>query len=247
MIPTTPVASYLTLQLRSQGFTTFQTNLLTIPSAVIAVSTSIAITWVAERTDQRLLWGVGVKAWNLVLLISLELLPEQSMPWPRWAILTLLVGGPSIHPVVVALTSRNSGSVRTRTVASALYNMSVQLSGIAGANFSSSACVSTCNSLETLSPFGMLTMLSKYTKPKMHLTTGRGTKFLLHWLSSVGSFFFSPSSTKTGGTGRNSNLACIWNMLTNLQEKLHRVGCYDKRAKRALLAWKPGFDKQEVR
>ncbi|KAJ5490159.1 Major facilitator superfamily domain general substrate transporter [Penicillium expansum] len=134
MIPTTPAVGYLTLQLRSQGFTTFQTNLLVIPSAVIAIITMIAITWVAERTNQRLLWGVGVEVWNLVLLIALELLPERSMPWPRWAILTLLVGGPSIHPVVVALTSRNAGSVRTRTVASALYNMSVQISGIAGAN-----------------------------------------------------------------------------------------------------------------
>ncbi|OQE74633.1 hypothetical protein PENNAL_c0076G04527 [Penicillium nalgiovense] len=134
LIPTHPAQSYLTLQLRYQGFTTFQTNLLTIPSAVLAIITLIAITWIAERTNQRLLWGVGVEVWNIVLLIALELLPQKSMPWPRWAILTLLVGGPSIHPVVVALTSRNAGSVRTRTVASALYNMSVQLSNIAGAN-----------------------------------------------------------------------------------------------------------------
>lgn len=136
MIPTTPATNYLTLQLRAQGFTTFQTNLLTIPSAVLAIITMISITWVAERTNQRLLWGAGVELWNLALLIALELLPQRSMPWPRWAILTLLVGGPSIHPVVVALTSRNAGSVRTRTIASALYNMSVQLSSIAGANVS---------------------------------------------------------------------------------------------------------------
>ena len=142
MIPTTPAQGYLTLQLRSQGFTTFQTNLLVIPSAVIAIITMISITWIAERTNQRLLWGVGVEFWNLVLLIALEVLPEKSMPWPRWAILTLLVGSPSIHPVVVALTSRNAGSVRTRTVASAFYNISVQLSGIAGANVSSTRCLS---------------------------------------------------------------------------------------------------------
>ncbi|KAL2838267.1 major facilitator superfamily domain-containing protein [Aspergillus pseudoustus] len=134
LIPGTPATNYLTLQLRSQGFTTFQTNLLVIPSAVVAIITMIGITWLAERTNQRLLFGAGVEVWNLVLLIALETLPERSMPWPRWAILTLLVGSPSIHPVVVALTSRNAGSVRTRTVASALYNMSVQISSIAGAN-----------------------------------------------------------------------------------------------------------------
>lgn len=134
MIPTTPAQNYLTLQLRSQGFTTFQTNLLTIPSAVVSIITMVVTTWAAERTNQRLLLGVGVEIWCLVLLIALETLPERSMPWPRWAILTLLVGAPSVHPVVVALTSRNAGSVRTRTVASALYNMSVQVSSIAGAN-----------------------------------------------------------------------------------------------------------------
>ncbi|GAB1217902.1 hypothetical protein ATERTT37_007145 [Aspergillus terreus] len=134
MIPTTPSTNYLTLQLRSQGFSTFQTSLLTIPAALLAIITMIGITWVAERTGQRLLCGASVEVWNLVLLIALEVLPERSMPWPRWVILSLLVGGPSIHPVVVALTSRNAGSVRTRTVASALYNMSVQLSNIAGAN-----------------------------------------------------------------------------------------------------------------
>lgn len=136
MIPTTPSANYLTLQLRSQGFTTFQTNLLVIPSAIISITTMITITWIAERTNQRLLCGASVEVWNLMLLIALVVLPEKTMPWQRWAILTLLVGGPSIHPVVVALTSRNAGSVRTRTVASALYNMSVQISGIAGANVS---------------------------------------------------------------------------------------------------------------
>ncbi|KAJ5676182.1 Major facilitator superfamily domain general substrate transporter, partial [Penicillium macrosclerotiorum] len=134
MIPSTPATNYITLQLRSQGFTTFQTNLLIIPAAVVGILNMIVITWAAERSNQRLLCGAGVEVWNLALLIALELLPERSMPWPRWAILTLLVGTPSIHPVVVALTSRNAGSVRTRTVASALYNMSVQLSAIAGAN-----------------------------------------------------------------------------------------------------------------
>ncbi|KAJ5766280.1 uncharacterized protein N7511_003896 [Penicillium nucicola] len=134
MIPPGPATNYLTLQLRSQGFTTFQTNLLVIPSAVVGIITIIGITWLAERTNQRLLCGALMGVWNLILLITLEVLPQKSMPWPRWAILTLLVGGPSIHPVLVALTSRNAGSVRTRTVASALYNMTVQVSSIVSAN-----------------------------------------------------------------------------------------------------------------
>lgn len=138
-IPTTPATNYLTLQLKSIGFSTFQTNLLVIPSAVVAIVTMITTTQLAERTNQRLIVGACCELWYLALVIALEVIPEKSMPWPRWVILTLLVGAPSIHPVLVALTSRNAGSVRTRTVASALYNMSVQLSSIASSNVSIAA------------------------------------------------------------------------------------------------------------
>ncbi|KAJ5528374.1 hypothetical protein N7513_012533 [Penicillium frequentans] len=134
LIPSTPATNYLTLQLKEVGFGTFETNLLTIPAAVVSIVTLITITWIAERTNQRLLSGAAVEVWNLALLIALEVLPAKALPWPRFAILTLLVGTPSIHPVLVALTSRNAGSVRTRTIATALYNMSVQISAIASAN-----------------------------------------------------------------------------------------------------------------
>ncbi|KAL4990924.1 hypothetical protein BDW68DRAFT_174655 [Aspergillus falconensis] len=99
------------IMLRSQGFTTFQTTLLTIPAAVVSITVMITTTWLAERTNQRLIFGAIVDVWYLVLLIALDTLPEKNMPWPRFAILTLIVGGPSVHPVLVALTSRDAGSV----------------------------------------------------------------------------------------------------------------------------------------
>jgi hypothetical protein len=45
-----------------------------------------------------------------------------------------MVGHPYIHAILVAITSRNAGTVRTRTVASALYNMCVQASSIISSN-----------------------------------------------------------------------------------------------------------------
>ena len=39
-----------------------------------------------------------------------------------------------MHAILVAITSRNAGAVRTRTVASAIYNMSVQASSIISQN-----------------------------------------------------------------------------------------------------------------
>ncbi|OOQ90669.1 tartrate transporter [Penicillium brasilianum] len=134
MIANVPASSYISLQLKSLGFTTFQTNLLTIPAAVIFILNLLLWTWISERFNQRLLLGVGSEIWAVALLIALETLPNHAGPWTRWTLLTLLLGMPYVHAIIVAITSRNAGTVRTRTVATALYNMMVQVSNIIGNN-----------------------------------------------------------------------------------------------------------------
>lgn len=131
-IPNTPPQAYITLTCRALGFDTFQTNLLTIPAYVLFIIQLLFWTWVSERANQRLLLGVLGQFWNLPLLIALVALPPvfSGSNWARWTISTLLVGYLYVHAILVALTSRNAGSVRTRTVGTSLYNMSVQLSNI---------------------------------------------------------------------------------------------------------------------
>lgn len=46
----------------------------------------------------------------------------------------MIVGHPYVHAILVAITSRNAGTVRTRTVASAIYNMTVQAGSIISQN-----------------------------------------------------------------------------------------------------------------
>jgi hypothetical protein len=150
LIPSTPMTAYLTLQLKSLGFGTFETNLLTvrsisityhyhtniaqIPAYVLFIVQLLFWTWLSERINQRFLIGLMSQIWPLPLLISLELLPKNASHWARWTLSTLLVGHPYVHAILVAITSRNAGAVRTRTVASALYNMFVQASNIISAN-----------------------------------------------------------------------------------------------------------------
>lgn len=136
MIPSTPATSYISLELKSLGFSTFNTNLLTIPAYVIFIINLLLRTWASERFNQRLLLGVGAEIWAMVLLIALETVSESASPWVRWVLLILLIGMPYVHAIIVAITSRNAGSVRTRTVATAIYNMMVQASNIIGNNVS---------------------------------------------------------------------------------------------------------------
>ncbi|KAF2771244.1 MFS general substrate transporter [Teratosphaeria nubilosa] len=129
-IPNHPQTQYLTLQLKALGFGTFRTNLLTIPAYVLFILQLLFWTWLSEKLNQRFLLGVLGQLWSLPLLITLEVIPTATSHWGKYACSILLVGFPYIHAILVAITSRNAGTVRTRTVASALYNMCVQTSSI---------------------------------------------------------------------------------------------------------------------
>ncbi|KAF2005054.1 MFS general substrate transporter [Amniculicola lignicola CBS 123094] len=134
LIPNTPTTAYLTLNLKALGFNTFETNLLTIPAYTIFIIQLLFWTWISEKINQRFLIGLCSQIWCLPLLIALEILPGNISPWIRWTLSTLLVGSPYVHAILVAITSRNAGTVRTRTTASALYNMCVQASNIISSN-----------------------------------------------------------------------------------------------------------------
>ena len=120
----------MTLNLKSLGFSTFHTNLLTIPAYVLFIINLLFWTWFSEKINQRFLTGLVSQIWCLPLLIVLEVLGVGASKWVRYALSVLLVGAPYVHAINVAITSRNAGSVRTRTTASALYNMTVQASNV---------------------------------------------------------------------------------------------------------------------
>ncbi|KAL4740136.1 major facilitator superfamily domain-containing protein [Aspergillus similis] len=134
MIPNTPATSYISIQLKSLGYNTFQTNLMTIPAYALFIVNLLFWTWVSERFNIRFLLGVVSEVWCLVPLIALAVLPDNTSPWALWILNVILIGAPYVHAIVVAMTSRNAGSVSTRTVASAIYNMMVQVSNIIGNN-----------------------------------------------------------------------------------------------------------------
>jgi hypothetical protein len=135
LVPGTPPRQYLTLTLRGMGFNVFHTNLLVIPAQVLGICTMMGLLYVAEKSNQLLAWCAFPQIWSLPMLIWLRVAynPGQAK-WTTWGVLTLLIAKPLPHPIQVGLASRNSNSVRGRTVSAALYNMFVQTAQIISSN-----------------------------------------------------------------------------------------------------------------
>jgi hypothetical protein len=133
-IPTAPPKSYLTLSLRNLKFTTFQTTLLSIPVTVFAAINLLIVTWLTERYHQISIIGLLTQIWCLPLLIILFKSAGTLSNWGLYAVTFVLLGWPSPHAAQVGWCSRLSNTVRTRAVSAALYNITIQLSGIASSN-----------------------------------------------------------------------------------------------------------------
>ncbi|KAJ8059459.1 hypothetical protein OCU04_011121 [Sclerotinia nivalis] len=62
-IPATPVQSYITLTLRRLGYTTFDSNMLTIPSAALQVITMLVLAYSSDFFDEHPYFHPIVSAW----------------------------------------------------------------------------------------------------------------------------------------------------------------------------------------
>ncbi|CUM47181.1 unnamed protein product [Debaryomyces fabryi] len=134
-IPTGALSPYLTLTLKQLGFSTFNVNLLTIPYSILHIIMLLMITWISEAINERALVCLILPIWSIPLLALLRWWSGSMVNvWGTWLLCTLFLGGPYIHAICVSWVSRNSNSIKTRTIASALYNMSVQMGSIISYN-----------------------------------------------------------------------------------------------------------------
>ncbi|CAI4219767.1 unnamed protein product [Parascedosporium putredinis] len=94
----------------------------------------LILTFLSERINQRALMGIFVQVWFLPCIIALAVLPSDVSRWASYAVVTVLLSYPTPHPMQVGWCSRNSNTVRTRTVSAAVYNMVVQVQSIISSN-----------------------------------------------------------------------------------------------------------------
>ncbi|GAB1205809.1 hypothetical protein APSETT445_004488 [Aspergillus pseudonomiae] len=133
-IPPQPHANYLSYILRRLGFSTFQANLLAIPSQFMFAVNLLIITRISDKLNERAIVASTSNIWILPCLIALVALPESTSTWIRYAISTVLLSYPYCHAILVGWNARISNTVRTRAVGAALYNMCVQGGNIIGSN-----------------------------------------------------------------------------------------------------------------
>ncbi|GAA5827314.1 hypothetical protein JCM11251_003759 [Rhodosporidiobolus azoricus] len=136
-IPASPNSRYLSNTLRATlGFSTTNVNLLTIPPQVLGFINSVFLAWLSQVLDNRWFVISYINLWCLPFLATLLAKPitHFASGWTAYAMCLLLSSGPTPVPLMVNWISRNSGSVRTRTVSASMYNIILHLEDIASAN-----------------------------------------------------------------------------------------------------------------
>lgn len=101
-IPATPVQGYLSLTLRRIGFSIFNANMLSIPSAVMQIILMLALAKSSEYFNERTFHCFVGEFWILPLLAALLSLPAHGHLWARFTI-TTMISGCKFHPVTAAL------------------------------------------------------------------------------------------------------------------------------------------------
>lgn len=81
----------------------------------------LTITYFSEIWNQRSYLGAIAQLWIFPCILAMAVLPDSTGAWVKFSVLTVLLSYPSVHAMQVGWCSRNSNSVRTRTVSAAVY------------------------------------------------------------------------------------------------------------------------------
>ncbi|KAM0696106.1 hypothetical protein Q7P36_004589 [Cladosporium allicinum] len=129
-IPASPVQAYLSLTLKRIGFSKFDSNMLSIPSAVLQIILMLALAFSSNHFMERTWHCIIGEFWCLPLLVALLTLPAGGHEWGRFTITTMISGYPYFHPIVSAWISENSFDVKKRAITAATYNVIVQVGSV---------------------------------------------------------------------------------------------------------------------
>ncbi|THZ84402.1 putative MFS transporter [Aureobasidium pullulans] len=128
-----PVSQYLVLNLRQLGFTRFESTVLTIPSDFLRTVTVLALTWSSGHFKEKVFHCIIPGCIEIPLFAALLILPPHGYSWVRFAIITLIIGSPSSHPIMASWISVNSFDPKKRGITIALFGTFHEIGSIAAA------------------------------------------------------------------------------------------------------------------
>ncbi|KAI0916391.1 hypothetical protein AcV5_003347, partial [Taiwanofungus camphoratus] len=85
------VKNYFTLTLKGLGFSTFDTNLLTIPANFVGIFTQLGLARLSKRVNERAIVSSVNVLWQLSFYIVLITIPNNTAVWTKYAIYLLLM------------------------------------------------------------------------------------------------------------------------------------------------------------
>jgi hypothetical protein len=104
-IPQSPPGTYITLTLKVLGFSTFNTNLLTIPYSAAHILTLLLITRISEWTNERTFVSMLQPLWTLPCLLALRFWHGSLKDaWGTFALVSVLLSYPYCHAILVAVS-----------------------------------------------------------------------------------------------------------------------------------------------
>ncbi|KAJ3095390.1 hypothetical protein HDU97_006993 [Phlyctochytrium planicorne] len=132
-LPGTPVGGYLPLIISGLGFDRIFSNLLTTPPYLCSMVFMSVLAWNSSRVGERAIHctiGIGSLLFGTILLSSV---PKSVDKWLQYSFVFPTVAGLlPWHGIQAAWISANMGSTGKRTVALAMYIMSVNISSLPG-------------------------------------------------------------------------------------------------------------------
>ncbi|KAG0202765.1 hypothetical protein BGX28_004808 [Mortierella sp. GBA30] len=135
LLPSTPIGSFAPLILKMLGFDGLKANLMTIPGYLLSLVIMSTVSYSSDRFNERAFHGAVATFYYAVCVASLALLPVDASKYSLYICLIFTMGAQTCwHPVNAAWIAGNTAPVGKRTIALAMYIISVNITAIAGSN-----------------------------------------------------------------------------------------------------------------
>ncbi|KAF9963516.1 hypothetical protein BGZ70_007369 [Mortierella alpina] len=135
LLPSTPIGSFAPLILKMLGFDGLKANLMIIPGYLLSLTIMSTVSYSSDRLNERAYHGAFATLYYAICVLALALLPLDASKYSLYICLIFTMGAQTCwHPVNAAWIAGNTAPVGKRTIALAMYIISVNITAIAGSN-----------------------------------------------------------------------------------------------------------------